>query len=543
MTKEIDMRRTRKFYASSFRGRLSTIIALGILPLAVLSGCVVTVDPVISEDDATMDSRLLGSWEQVSGSDRAVVSRTAENTYAIDYTSRKNVSRFEARLGKLGEHSVLDVWAVPGKSDKNRPDAGLLVAGHLLLDLEIGSQEIQVTALDPDAMLAALRTSDLGLDYTETDNQLVLHGTTEELRSTLSTLLGRSGVLGDTDVWRRGKERPLPVAVPCFEASAWREADQLLHRDPHWVGGDVASSVDLGGGRILWLFGNSRIDLTGTGTRKGTPRVSNSVAIQTGTNPATAKIVHYWGTDADGRPAALFPDRNDEFLSFGRAVRVQDRLVLFFSQNISTPGIGLGFESIGWTAVMVENPDAEPSAWEVRELETPANRLGVAVGVKAVFQQGDHVYGLGPQEGVKSGPVFAARWPAADVQRGDLLEPEWWAGERLGWVPNSSNTPRRPLFEHGQSGASIHVDQVTQRYIAVHSVGFGRAEVSMRAAPTLTGPWSGPQMVYRPPEYYQPKAGIHSAQAHPELAGGDLVLTYVTNAGGYPRFVRLTRCE
>ena len=46
-----------------------------------------------------------------------------------------------------------------------------------------------------------------------------------------------------------------PATVPCFKASEWREADQLFHRDPHWVGGDGASSVDLGHGRIplaLW---------------------------------------------------------------------------------------------------------------------------------------------------------------------------------------------------------------------------------------------------------------------------------------------------
>ena len=61
-------------------------------------------------------------------------------------------------------------------------------------------------------------------------------------------------------------------------------------------------------------------------------------------------------------------------------------------------------------------------------------------------------------------------------------------------------------------------------------------------------------MVYRPPEYLRPNVMIYSGKAHPQLTGGDLVLTYDTNTFEfgemltdsliyYPRFVRLTRCQ
>ena len=135
-----------------------------------------------------------------------------------------------------------------------------------------------------------------------------------------------------------------------------------------------------------------------------------------------------------------------------------------------------------------------------------------------------------------------------------MLHPEWWAGDRLGWVPDSSNRPRWPLFENGQSDLTIHADRTTQRFLVVQTQGFGPADVMMRAAPRLTGPWSGAQLVFRPSEYSRPNVMIYSAKAHPELAGGDLVLTYVTNTFRYaelltdsliyyPRFLRLTRCR
>jgi hypothetical protein len=78
--------------------------------------------------------------------------------------------------------------------------------------------------------------------------------------------------------------------------------------------------------------------------------------------------------------------------------------------------------------------------------------------------------------------------------------------------------------------------------------------VTMRASPTLTGPWSGPHTLYRPPEHHQPNVMIYAGKAHPPLSGADLVLTYATNTGKfsehltnplsyYPHFVRLTRCD
>ena len=223
---------------------------------------------------ATLDSRLLGAWEEVVGSDRAVISRAAGNTYAIEYTSDGKTGGFEARLGQLGDHLALDVWSALRDTDVLQPYVGLLVAGHSLLALDIGPDEIRVAALEPDSLLTAFRAGQVRLAHGRLENQLILYGTTEELGSAFASYLGRSGALAAPDAWRRaggaGATAPRrPVAVPCFEASAWREADQLFRRDPHWVGADGASSVDLGGGRTLWLFSDTWIDPSGQGTREG----------------------------------------------------------------------------------------------------------------------------------------------------------------------------------------------------------------------------------------------------------------------------------
>lgn len=280
--------------------------------------------------------------------------------------------------------------------------------------------------------------------------------------------------------------------------------------------------------------------------------ISNSVAIQTGTNPATASIQFYWRWAADGSPAAIVPDEPDERHWFGNGVRVGDRLVLFLNRVRSTTS-GIGFESVGWVAWMVDNPDADPPQWRMNRLGSFSNPLGVLVGFAAVLVLDEHVYAFGSQDPVKSHPIHAVRWPSQQVGKGDLTNPEWWAGDRLGWVPDASLAPRQPLFDNGASELSIHRDAATGRFLAFQTQGFGPADVMIRTAPTLTGPWSGPGMVYRPSEYDRPNVMIYSAKAHPELTGADLVLTYATNTFRfdehfsdpdiyYPRFVRLARC-
>ncbi len=530
---------------------LAGALALGI----VLSGCELSLDSVVSESGATSDPRLVGTWDEVGGSDRAVVSQSPESTYAVEYTSDGKVGKFRARLGRLGERTVLDVWPVPGDGELPQPYAGLLVPGHLLLDIDVGVDQITTAALEPDSLIAALQGGQVPLAYNRSSDQLILDGTTEALRAALGPYIARPGVLADPSRWRRSTQagHAAPVAVPCYEAASWREADQLFRRDPYWSGGDAATSVDLGQGRILWLFGDSWIDPSGRGTRQGARMVSNSVAIQTGTDPATASIRFYSGRTADGTPAAFVPNAGDERHWFGNGVRVGDRLVLFLGRIRSTSA-RLGFESAGWGAWMVDNPDAEPSAWRMRRLPTPTNPLGVVLGFAAALRVGEYVYAFGSEDPVKSHPIYAARWLVEQVHEGNLMHPEWWAGNGNGWVPDSSDAPRWPIFENGQSELSIHVDRATQRFLVVQTQGFGPADVMMRAAPTLTGPWSEPRLIYRPPEYYRPNVMIYSVKAHSELTGADLVLTYSTNSFQfaeqlrdsliyYPRFVRLTTCK
>jgi hypothetical protein len=564
-------------------------VAVGLALL--LSSCITgvqSVQPVVPASEAHFDPHLLGTW--VSRRDEHmhyyVVSRAADgsNAYTIEVVREESdVLELMAGLGWIERHPAMDLILMETARDPVDFDARLGRLGerivfelskprseeHYLLVLEVGDDEIHVSALDTVRLAEALEAGQLSLAYKldRSSTDLLLEDSTDNLREQLADYLQRPRVLTEGTIYRRVKDASLagsrlPVHAACFEASPWHEADQRFHRDSQWRGADVGASVDLGAGRILWLFGHTVINIAdrgeggGDGDGDGTQVIANSIALQVGTNPATSQVKFYWGNAEDGAPAALFPGGKHEQLRFSSGVRIDDRLVLFFTR-VRTGDI---FDRIvnhykGWSAIMVENPDDEPPDWRVRPLDVPGNPLGVLLGSAGVLRLDGYVYAFGSQHRITSHPIFVARWPEETMREGDLGEPQWWAGDQLGWVPESSSAARWPLFQDARPEMTVHLDPVSQQFLAVHTVGLMPADLAMRAAPRLVGPWSSPRMIHRPSEYYRPFVMIDGARVHPQLTGADLVLTYTTQHwseersqedGGNiysPRFVRLVRCQ
>lgn len=340
---------------------------------------------------------------------------------------------------------------------------------------------------------------------------------------------------------------------PCFEASAAPAADALFRGHPNWVGADGAFSIDLKNGRTLWLFGDTWIDSSGRNMRSGATMIRNSVAVQVGANPASASMEYFWRTDRQGVPGAFFEREGDEWYWPGHGVRVGDRLILFLNRLRATD-TGLGFESTGWNAVLVENPDDHPPAWRITDLETAPNSLGIIVGFASVLQRRQHVYAFGSADRNPSHPVYAIRWRVDDLARGDLSKPQWWGGQQNGWISHDFDQLMQPIFDDGQSELSIFFDEFSAHFVAVQTVGFGRADIAFRAAKSVAGPWSEANVVFRPPDNYRPNIMIYAAKAHPHLSKSATLLSYATNTFVfeehltdseiyYPRFVLLERCK
>jgi Domain of unknown function (DUF4185) len=338
-----------------------------------------------------------------------------------------------------------------------------------------------------------------------------------------------------------------PQAIT-IKATSWPEADALFRTDPRWLGGDDAYSIDLGAGRILWLFADSFIATSPAGTRRESALVRNTLAIQHGYDPSSASIKFYWRMK-DGKPASFFADSQKVWYWPGHGIRIDGRLLIFL-MKIQATKEGLGFAAFGWSVVAIDNPDEEPSQWQLRWLPAPRNDLQVIVGSASVIRIGDFVYAFSAQEPTGKHDVYLVRWPFTKAREADLREPYWWCGEKDGWVSQKLVGRRGAVvFTGAQTEFTVHWDSGLHRFLQVQTAGFPTANMAFRSAAKLTGPWSTLAEFYRPPESARAGTVVYAGKSHPALAGADLVFTYVVNRTGfgdlvndssvyYPRFLK-----
>jgi hypothetical protein len=333
---------------------------------------------------------------------------------------------------------------------------------------------------------------------------------------------------------------------PRFTGEAWPEADLLFRRDPRWLGADAAFSVDLGGERVLWLFGDTFVATSERRVRGESRMVRNSIALQTGLDPSRAAIAFHWGEG----PSSWLPEQGEHWFWPGHGVRVPGGpLVLFFARVRATdPAAGVfAFEADGCTAVLVEDADADPREWRPRALAMPPLPKGILLA-QGLFLEGEFVHGLALREpGDHAG--FALRIPLEGLRRGELAGLELWDGA---WSRATAASRPVAVLADAAPESSLHLDRALGRYVHVRSLGFGATTLAVSTAEHVTGPWSEPRTVYRPPESDRERPLVYAGKAHPELSGADLVATYACNSFDfgalvadttlyYPRFVRLTR--
>lgn len=310
----------------------------------------------------------------------------------------------------------------------------------------------------------------------------------------------------------------------------WSAADAAFHREPRWLGGDAAYSIDLGDARTLWLFGDSFIATSPALTRSESTMVRNSVAVMTGADLATASMAFAW---RDGAPPTSFfaEPAADRWFWPGGGVRVPGGpLLVFLSELRATPGEGFGFATAGWRAVRVADPSGPPSGWTITAAMTaPAPSGDDTIVGACVTLDGDHLVALAVDDGDHDGRL--ARWPLTAVAAGDLRAAQWWSGDA--WVDQAALTATPPVvLTDAPTECSLHRDAATGRWVHTASHGFGATTIAIRTAARLEGPWSAPTDVFTPPESSVEDPFVYAGKAHPHLRGptGGLVVTYADNS-------------
>jgi hypothetical protein len=404
------------------------------------------------------------------------------------------------------------------------------------------------------------------------------------------TLVVVVGVVAMTAVERADSapkaDNQAPSASVVRSDESW---NAVFERQDGWTGADVAGTVLLGDGRVVWVFGDTWIGSVRDGKRvPGSRMVNNSIAVHAIDRaapwraPDPKAVRFYWGrADSEGRPTAwAIPSaQNGEWLwptGGGLAVRGPAgslRLFVFFFRVARKPqGTGVwNFAIVGTALGVVENAAEPADRWHVRVLAVPhcvlPRGLAAQVPVGAPAEP-DLTWGMacvdagsGRQSagdawvyGVRRGvagdrALVLARAPAVAIDRFDAWR--FYAGPDA-WSPRPAAAA--PLAHGMVSEFSVERLENHGRAVwtLVQSEPFLGKRILLRTAAQVAGPWSVAKPVASVPEVERNRSYFtYAAKGHAGISRpGELLVSYLVNSNQFadltsdlqiyhPKFVRV----
>ena len=162
----------------------------------ILTGCdtpaLLSLEPVVTGQDAAFDPTLLGTWEADHGNDLCIIRRDGDTGYAITHVSGGSVRQFSARLFCVGEASVLEL--TPEGTDDFQ------IAGHAVVRIWTGGGTLRWAYLDTEWLRK--QAAQL-LPNRADDKRMVLTAPGAAVRAFMAKYGIDDKAHGDTTEWQR----------------------------------------------------------------------------------------------------------------------------------------------------------------------------------------------------------------------------------------------------------------------------------------------------------------------------------------------------
>lgn len=321
------------------------------------------------------------------------------------------------------------------------------------------------------------------------------------------------------------------VASPAL-AESWpavkdAEFTRFFRQTNGWEAGDVATSVPLDDGRVLWLFGDSYIDQLDarTGSLPCLFDARNAVMVRSPNDPWTPLTLT--PPAANGRTFFRPPDAppGQPWPCFwpGAGFQLGDRVYISLIEMRRTPAGGMwGFEPAAqyWAELSL------PQLTVARYVKLP-NFNGILFWCGFVRDEANGcIYAFGNKRVGRESDVYTARFPIHDP----AAPWQFWDGGA--WSANPTNAA--PVMR--ATSTSVNACAVNHRIVLV-STEFSVAcdqgsAIYVYGAARPMGPFTAPKTIFRVDDRVEGHLPFfYGAVPHPESvgAGKGLLITYCLN--------------
>ncbi|MFZ2041150.1 MAG: DUF5005 domain-containing protein [Desulfobacterales bacterium] len=331
---------------------------------------------------------------------------------------------------------------------------------------------------------------------------------------------------------------PPPDAGP-LPAEPARDFDRLFQRTGDgWTGGDGTLSVTLPDGRSVWLFGDTRLGSVLPDRTRPTdaPFIRNSLVVQNGAALETRFQSH------SGIPGAFFTSPSDREWFWPGDGTVEDHHLRIFLHRFEQQAPRLW--AWRWAGTHLATLALPTLTW-IDTRPAPSDNEVLYGG--CILETEHYTYVYGTQDRIFPKQAHLARTPAGRLQG------PWHYFDGREWTDRSQGSA---AILEGVS-TQYSVIQARDRFYLFTMDGrtpFSNEIVVYRSG-RPTGPWQGPQVVYRAPDT-GPQVAAYNPFVHVQFAeNGRVLVSYNLNhisdpAALYrdadiyrPRFIRVDLAE
>ncbi len=308
-----------------------------------------------------------------------------------------------------------------------------------------------------------------------------------------------------------------------------------------WLGGDGGYSIPLRNGVTLWLFADTFVGGNRAKTRAGSHMVSNTIGISDCTD-GRWHINYYWQRASAGRAARAYFTAADPSVSYWPfdGFSFQGKVYLVLTRVVKPPGEGpFGFKIVGTDLAKVANSSENPQRWSISYLRLTES-LFFFPGASIVLQPPyAYLFAVLDDASHRRHSIVLTRVALSRLDRpADSIE---YLARDGSWKHGLDAHDQRIMVEDGAPEFSVRYHPEIGKWVLVQqNPRFGSAEIDVRFADRMEGPWSAYRPLASEPEMSRQDAHAkeifcYAAREHAELHAGPraLLLTYACNSRNF----------